>query len=373
MDGLRASARIPWLSVAFVTWAVLTPQPRAAAEEPAGDERKDAPAIEGGSPIAEDAPVLWIEDPVFDWGKAYQGEQLEHTFVIENRGKAPLDIDAIRPVCGCTFARDADRKKGIQPGEKSSITLHVDTTTLSGPSKKDTEIISNAAGDNRLWMQGEVIELLKMEPALPKVEVIRKSLVPPEPIVISFSPTVEKPFKARSVKALKGNLEPSLVAVEPGKKYTVTLKPTLRDTDESAFQSEVLEILVEIDGREIPLRTTIAILLKDRIDVLPARSVYFHKKDTDKMGRADSPELKRSIELKSIGGPGHRFTIKGAKAKGDAFRVSIQTLEEGRSYRLDAVLVKGPEKDKRFLRDTIEVETDDPEVPLISIPAVAQF
>jgi hypothetical protein len=80
----------------------------------------------------------------------------------------------------------------------------------------------------------------------------------------------------------------------------------------------------------------------------------------------------KTIELVSTGGGPHRFKVEKAAAKAGIFAVKVKAAEEGKRYQLEISIPKAPEK-QRYVRDVIEVHTDDPEVPDISFPAMAQF
>ena len=43
------------------------------------------------------SPIIEIEMPTYDFGRAPQGEVLRHDFRVFNRGAAPLDIKSVKP------------------------------------------------------------------------------------------------------------------------------------------------------------------------------------------------------------------------------------------------------------------------------------
>ena len=115
------------------------------------------------SPKEEPRPELSIAASRYSWGTAFRGERLEHTFVIKNSGMAPLIIEEVKPQCGCTVA--AEYEKTLQPGQSTSLSLTLETGALSGQKEKYTQIISNAlTEDNKLWLEGEIVELLPPDP-----------------------------------------------------------------------------------------------------------------------------------------------------------------------------------------------------------------
>ena len=47
-------------------------------------------------------PVAILETEEFDWGSLIQGQKVQHSFLIENRGRSPLKILKVTATCGCT-------------------------------------------------------------------------------------------------------------------------------------------------------------------------------------------------------------------------------------------------------------------------------
>jgi acetamidase/formamidase len=45
----------------------------------------------------EALPIIEIEMPTYDFGRAPQGEVVKHDFRVFNRGAAPLDIKSVKP------------------------------------------------------------------------------------------------------------------------------------------------------------------------------------------------------------------------------------------------------------------------------------
>jgi len=45
----------------------------------------------------EALPVIEIEKPTYDFGRALQGDVVKHAFRVFNRGSASLDIKSVKP------------------------------------------------------------------------------------------------------------------------------------------------------------------------------------------------------------------------------------------------------------------------------------
>jgi hypothetical protein len=393
-------ARIILAAAIAAAMASASPALRAQAPDPAGAPRGADPAepAPGGTattgkravyrplpPPAEFAPpVLSLPDAVHDWGTAYRGEVIEHTFVVANKGGAPLSIQDVKPNCGCTLPKGADYRKLLPPGGETQITLSVDTSGLKGAIKKYAEVLTNVQGEeNKLWMQGQVEELLVLKPSVVQLQVVRRSTVAPVPTVVEMTANLGKKVHVASVTPGKDLLTASLKEIEAGQKFEVTLVPNLRD-EKNAFLSDVLETRVEVEGRTLNLRLPVSITLRDRIDVTPAKSVYFTQKETSPLAQPGAAPVVKELQIQSIGGPGHEFKVVKAESKDKLFSTTVEPIEGGKRYKLVVALEKrpeapatsssdGPRTPQRFVRDTIQVSTDDPEIPVIVIPAMARF
>ena len=68
---------------------------------------------------------------------------MEHTFIFENTGNAPLIISGAKGSCGCTVPKYA-KEVAIAPGEKSEMVVRFNSRGKSGIQSKSVTIYSNA-------------------------------------------------------------------------------------------------------------------------------------------------------------------------------------------------------------------------------------
>ena len=45
----------------------------------------------------EAVPVIEVEEPTYDFHQVTQGDMVKHDFRVLNRGKAPLQIESVKP------------------------------------------------------------------------------------------------------------------------------------------------------------------------------------------------------------------------------------------------------------------------------------
>ena len=106
----------------------------------------------------ENAPIIEINNRVFDFGEINQGEKVAHDFVIKNEGKSNLILRKIRASCGCTAIQP--EKKVIAPGESTKVIAQFNSRGMSGRQNKSITIYSNDPKKSTLLLRltGSVVK-----------------------------------------------------------------------------------------------------------------------------------------------------------------------------------------------------------------------
>lgn len=127
-------------------------------EEEVSTDLLNFPATAAKSgPEEKDLPVITFEGPIFDFGKAAEGEQVAHTFKFTNTGNATLLISSVEASCGCTVPRSWP-KEPLQPGEGGEISVTFDTSKRLGIQRKKITVLANTVpAKNYLTISGQVI------------------------------------------------------------------------------------------------------------------------------------------------------------------------------------------------------------------------
>lgn len=108
------------------------------------------------------APQIWIEEPEYQFGIVAEGDSVQHTFVLENRGDETLAIDSIRTGCGCTTARLTTQS--LAPGESVPVTITFRTNGYGG------QVVSRA------------ITVYSNDPVTPELVLFIKGTVEKDPL-----------------------------------------------------------------------------------------------------------------------------------------------------------------------------------------------
>ncbi|PWD98554.1 DUF1573 domain-containing protein [Marinilabilia rubra] len=104
------------------------------------------------------APVIEIDDRVFDFGEIEQGKKVSHAFMIKNNGNSKLILRKIRASCGCTAIQP--EKKVIEPGESTKLVAQFNSRGMSGRQNKSVTIYSNDPKKSTLLLRltGSVVK-----------------------------------------------------------------------------------------------------------------------------------------------------------------------------------------------------------------------
>lgn len=111
------------------------------------------------------APVITFDRMNFDFGKIPAGGTVTHDFLVTNTGRATLQLQDVKPVCGCTST--VVGKRELKPGESTDIlAAYTAEKGFSGPMRKTILIYCNDPAHPRLTlrMAGTVLAPEKKTP-----------------------------------------------------------------------------------------------------------------------------------------------------------------------------------------------------------------
>jgi len=98
------------------------------------------------------APVLSVENPIYDFGNVVEGNVVTHPFVLTNTGDQPITVSQVVTSCGCTTTTLTN--KTLAPGASVSMDVALDTRGFGGQTiVKLIKVYSNAPADNPLVLQ----------------------------------------------------------------------------------------------------------------------------------------------------------------------------------------------------------------------------
>ena len=109
-----------------------------------------------------DAPIIFLEETLFDYGTIEQNGDGMHFFIYKNTGKEPLIFSKVRSSCGCTIPEWS--REPLLSQQQDTIKVKYDTRRL-GRFNKTVSIFSNAKKPMVVVrIQGEVVAKAATEP-----------------------------------------------------------------------------------------------------------------------------------------------------------------------------------------------------------------
>ena len=87
-------------------------------------------------------PMINFEIETIDYGEISKGSDGVRSFIFENTGNAPLEIQGVRSSCGCTIPKKPEVP--IAPGDKGEITVKYDTNRV-GVFRKTITVNTNVS------------------------------------------------------------------------------------------------------------------------------------------------------------------------------------------------------------------------------------
>lgn len=322
-----------------------------------------------GPPPPSDRPVAFCDHPVFDFGAVFEGEAVRHDFVIENRGKAPLLIERVRPSCRCAAAEFQDR---IPPGGEGKVTVVLDTKGLfSGPITKSAFVYTNdpLRRQLELRLQGEIKQVLRFEPRRPVLSEMAGTGT--RTIDVRAFAASECQVEIVEVKVSSPAVACTVETVEPGKSFIFHI--SLDTSDGRTYRYEIITIRAKAGGREVTLSLPLTTRLRNPIAFEYDRPyVNFLPRDVRAWLQGQGQALKKSTCIESA--DGKPFEVTGLDVKDPWIKATYEKVGDGSSWRISVELVSKPKKLAATVgRTLVTVRTNHPSVPTVDLHVMATF
>jgi hypothetical protein len=294
-------------------------------------------------------PLIRIDQRTADLGQMPQHATRAHVFVIRNDGTESLRISKAIPDCGCTVAQAADTV--IAPGASTDLRVVFSSGSFEGDQRKVVTLETNDPAEPR-------IDLLLLVRVNPEVEIsdpildfgpVRRGTTPVLATTLKAMPGVEWKVRppAEASEYVRWTVAPDPQAGPSAWKVEATIRP---DAPFGRFNVRV----------EIPYEHPKAKL--GRISVRGFVHAYFSPVDPGinfgslTVGKKQT----RTLRLQADGPGDYRITA----ARASAPFLTTELRRDGNDYLLTVVF---DPKDPMRLRETVTIETTDPEQPQLTI------
>jgi hypothetical protein len=298
-----------------------------------GDKGEQAKGDSGGANESLQAPAIFCDEPIYDFGEVQEGEQVNHVFVIKNIGNDVLKIASARGSCGCTATMVS--KNEIPPGGEGQVQVRLSTLGRVGLLEKTVTVASNDPKQPSLIlkMKGKVERYLSFDPEFLNLQKVLKGK------------------KVTATARLSGKLaqDARLSNLVPSDPKAISAKLLDEKTIEVVFDASQVEgqfsgTVVAETNLEKPKNVTLRITARVVQDLFvePER-VYLPEEAVDE---------KLGAQVKVLSLTGKPFSIKRAYDPQGFVRVNVQ--KDGGNYILDLSLKKAPSEG----HGVVVVETD---------------
>ncbi|MCS7297844.1 MAG: DUF1573 domain-containing protein [Bacteroidia bacterium] len=101
------------------------------------------------------ALFLRVHPPEQHFGRVAQGTLVKARFILLNEGKAPIQIQEIKPSCSCSVL--SWERRSLPPGDSIAVEVSFNTAGKIGRQRKSFSVVSNAENSPTLfYLVGEV-------------------------------------------------------------------------------------------------------------------------------------------------------------------------------------------------------------------------
>jgi len=273
------------------------------------------------APAATPAPTgakIQFETPTYDFVRAKAGEPIKHTFTFTNTGCETLEINNVRPGCGCTTAGEWTKK--VEPGKTGEIPIQVNTANFNGPIMKNVSVDSNdkTQPTSVLYLKGTVWKPIDINPQFAMIN------VPPDTqggsTVVRIINNMDEPITLSNPEVNNPSFTATLKTNQPGKEFemTVSTVPPIRTGYSQA------QITIKTSSSTVPtLTANIGANVQAAVMVVPQQitlppgplanqtmpSITIQNNSTNMLALSDATTTAKDVQVKlNEANPGRLFT-----------------------------------------------------------------
>ena len=275
-------------------------------------------------------PRIETIDSVYDFGKVYRGEEIQHTFTIRNSGNDYLKIEGISRDCGCTIA-EVDREY-LSPGEEMPIVVTINTNLLEGGEiEKSVRLATNDKGEPEtvLTITGEVLVTANLEPSMVDLKGYKPGEKIPEQIV-RIVPVEGFDLKINDVEVSNPLVSAKLLEPDDSGEFRIAVNIS-SETMKNVISAGI-KAFTNLDEEPV-LRIPIRVAIDQPFIVVPT-SISFTGVRSEFEGKLAYNVVIKNNEEKPL-------KILDVKNDNEFIKCTLMTIEEGKKYRLNIALQPG--------------------------------
>src|SRR6185503_16814939 len=290
---------------------------------------------------------------VYDFGKVKTGEVVTHSFVFTNIGSATLEINDVRPGCGCTTAGTWDKK--VEPGRTGSIPLQFNSANFGGLVTKQATVTCNDPSQSNIVLQikGTVWKPIEVTPAMAVFTVSSESQTD-ETKIVRIVNHLDEPLILSDLQCTNSSFKAELKTVKEGKEFDLHI------TAIAPFQSQsaVVPVTLKTSSTNMPVINVSAyVVAQQAVTVVPSQILLPAGPFTNIMHHV--------VTVRNNGT--NSLVLSDATVNVPDAEVRVQETQAGRSFNLLLDFPAGFQI-KRGQRVEVSVKTNHPKFATIKVP-----
>jgi hypothetical protein len=300
-------------------------------------------------------PVLTFEDADFDFGEVAEGSSVTHEYTFTNTGKSLLEIEEVKPTCGCTVAGDFTKK--AEPGKKGTISVTFRTQGYDGHVKKSIIVRSNVADKPEIFLtlEGDVKSVISVSPKSISLGQVDDTTTAPISGSFTITNSSKTPLTILDLVTQGPLVKAGLTKIRDGFEYkvTVTVSPPFKERQNMEW------ITVKTDSKKMPsINVSYSYYATPASRVNPIAIML----SNDDLARGTDREI--TMECR----PGFSMSIADIKSSDPKITFKLKETKKGRSFKLTVHIPAGYRLDDANM-PTISFKLENvPNEPSYSVP-----
>lgn len=164
--------------------------------------------MDGQQALPMQVPLIYADEPVFNFGRAFGGSEVQHTFAVKNIGQKPLNILDITETCACTATVLSQNE--VLPGEIGTVLATMKIYPGNGMMQEYIHLHTDDPTQNTLTftLTGQAFTPLKTLPDM--VAFGQRKLLLKQPITKRVSIHLQKNTKLLGVRTDSEHIKATL-------------------------------------------------------------------------------------------------------------------------------------------------------------------
>lgn len=221
---------------------------------------------------AQEAKLVPVEAKV-DFGRVSQGTVVPFEFVLRNEGDAPLNIENVKPSCGCTAALVSDSV--VPPGGEARITGTVKTARFQDRITKTITVTSNDPNAPRttLTVTGLVDVPFYLQPAYLNFGQVKRGQGEQRTATLTVKDESKLPVVFGQPEVKNPNFAVTLTpkgTEDPVQEYDIAV-----DLSADAPQGQLsTSVVIPVEGEKAPIRLHVFAKVVGDVELFPQAASF---------------------------------------------------------------------------------------------------